>query len=75
MQYFSQGQHNTPLVVLIRLHHEWDGNVESLSNKELEVLLRWKGVPVFKMGNMASRRVLYQQFTGDKGDNDLGDTA
>ncbi len=31
-------------------------------NKELEVLLRWKGVPVSKMGNMASKRALYQQF-------------
>jgi hypothetical protein len=38
-----------------------DGNVESLSYKELEVLLRWRVVPVFKMlGNMASRRALYQ---------------
>jgi hypothetical protein len=27
------------------------------------MLLRWKGVPVSKMGNVANRRVLYQQFT------------
>ena len=66
---------NAALVVLGSLHHKPDSNIKSLSNKELEVLLRWKGVPVSKMGNMASRRVLYQQFTGDKGDNDLGDTA
>jgi hypothetical protein len=63
------------LVVLNRLHHESDGNIESLSNKELEVLLRWKGVPVSKMGNMASRRALYKQFAGDRGDNNLGDPA
>ncbi len=63
------------LVVLDHLHHELDGNVNRLSNKELEVLLRWKGVPVSKMGNMASRRALYQQFAGDRGDNDLGDPA
>ena len=29
----------------------------------MEVLLRWKGVPVSKMGNVANRWVLYQQFT------------
>ena len=34
-----------------------------LTGKELEVLLRWKGVPVSEMGNVANRRVLYQQFT------------
>jgi hypothetical protein len=30
-----------------------DGNVERLTNKDLEVLLRWKGVLPSKMGNMA----------------------
>ncbi len=39
------------------------------------MLLRWKGVPVSKMGNMASRRALYKQFAGDRGDNNLGDPA
>ena len=28
-----------------------------------------------KMGNMANRRALYQQFAGDRGDNNLGDPA
>jgi hypothetical protein len=36
--------------------------VARLTGKELEVLLRWKGVPVSKMGNVANRWVLYQQF-------------
>jgi hypothetical protein len=27
------------------------------------------------MGNMASKRVLYQQFVGDRGEDDLGDPA
>jgi hypothetical protein len=61
------------LIILNRLDHESDGNVARLTNKELEVLLRWKGVPVSKMGNMASKRVLYQQFVGDRGEDDLGD--
>ncbi len=45
------------------------------SNDILEVLLRWKGVLPSKMGNMANKRTLYQQFAGDKGDDDLGDPA
>ena len=32
------------------------------SKIELEVLLRWKGVAASKMGNVANRRLLYQQF-------------
>ena len=31
-------------------------------SKELEVRLRWKGVPVSAMGNIAHRCILYQQF-------------
>mgnify|MGYP006188633329 CR=1 FL=1 len=61
------------LVVLDRLDHEFDGNVERLTNKDLEVLLRWKGVlPSKMMGNMANKRALYQQFAGDRGDDNLG---
>ena len=45
------------LIILNRLDHESDGNVARLTNKELEVLLRWKGVPVSKMGNMASQNI------------------
>ena len=37
------------------------------------MLLRWKGVPVSKMGNMASKRALYQQFVGDKGEGTEAD--
>jgi hypothetical protein len=45
--------------------------VTRLTGKELEVLLRWKGVPVSKMGNVANRRVLYQQFAdGGEGEED-----
>jgi hypothetical protein len=45
-----------------------------LTGKELEVLLRWKGVPVSKMGNVANRRVLYKQFT-DGGEEDEDDVS
>jgi hypothetical protein len=34
----------------------------SWKSKVLKVLLRWKGVPVLMMGNVANRRILYQQF-------------
>ena len=68
-------RHNAALVVLDRLYHKLDGDVERLTNKDLEVLLRWKGVLPSKMGNMANKRALYQQFASDKGDGDLGDSA
>ena len=67
--------HKAALIILNRLDHESDGNVARLTNKELEVLLRWKGIPVSKMGNMASKRALYQQGVGDRGEDDLGDPA
>ena len=46
-----------------------------LCNKELEVLLKWKGIAVSKMGNMANKQELYQQFAGNRGDDDLGNPA
>jgi hypothetical protein len=65
---------NAALVVHDRLDHELDGNMERLTNKDLEVLLWWKGVLPSKMGNMVNRRALYQQFAGNRGDDDLGDS-
>ncbi len=66
---------NAALVVLYRLDHKLDGNAKRLTNKDLEVLLQWKGVLPSKMGNMANKRALYQQFAGDRGDDNLGDPA
>ncbi len=34
------------------------------------MLLRWKGVPVSKMGNVANRRVPYQQFADGGGEEE-----
>jgi hypothetical protein len=50
------------LPIVDRLKHELDNDVGRLKSKELEVLLRWKGVAASKMGNVANRRLLYQQF-------------
>ena len=50
------------LPVLDRLENLLENAVTRLTGKELEVLLHWKGVNVSKMGNVANRRVLYQQF-------------
>jgi hypothetical protein len=50
------------LPIVDRLEHELDNNVGRLTSKELEVLLRWKGVATSKMGNVANRQLLYQQF-------------
>jgi len=69
-------RHDAALVVLDRLYHKLDGDVERLTNKDLEVLLRWKGVlPSKMMGNMANKRALYQQFASDRGGDNLGDPA
>jgi hypothetical protein len=62
------------LPVLNRLEKVLENAVTRLTGKELEVLLRWKGVPVSKMGNVANRRVLYQQFT-DGGEEDEDDAS
>jgi hypothetical protein len=45
------------LIVLDCLEHELDGDVDRLSDGDLKTLLRWKGVPISKMGNMATKRL------------------
>jgi hypothetical protein len=57
----SRGARALPM--LDRLENILENAVTRLTGKELEVLLRWKGVYVSKMGNVANRRVLYQKFT------------
>ncbi len=49
------------LPIVDRLELELKNDVGRLTSKELEVLLRWKGVAASKMGNVANRRLLYQQ--------------
>jgi hypothetical protein len=51
------------LPIVDRLENELENNAGWLKSKELEVLLRWKGVPVLTMGNVANQRILYQKFT------------
>jgi hypothetical protein len=62
------------LPVLNRLENELENFAARLTGKELEVLLHWKGVPVLKMGNVANRRVLYQQFA-DGGEEEEDNTS
>ncbi len=50
------------LPILNHLENELENYVGKLTSKELEALLWWKGIPVSKMGNIANRRILYQQF-------------
>ncbi len=50
------------LPILDRLENVLENIIARQTGKELEVPLRWKGVPVLKLGNVANRRVLYQQF-------------
>ena len=53
---------NAALPIFDRLKNELKNDVGRLKRKELEVLLRWKGVPVSTMGNVVNRCILYQQF-------------
>jgi hypothetical protein len=62
------------LPVLDRLENELENVIARLTGKVLEVLLRWKGVPVSKMGNVGNRWVLYQQFA-DRGEEEEDDTS
>ena len=50
------------LPIINRLQNDLGDDIGRLKSKELEILLRWKGVPVSTMGNIANRRILYQQF-------------
>ena len=63
MAFRYHARRKAALPVLDRLENVLENAVTGLTGKELEVLLRWKGVPVSKMGNVANRWVLYQQFT------------
>ena len=56
------------LPIVDRLENELENDVGRLKSKELEVLIRWKGVPVLTMGNVANRRILYQQFAEGGGE-------
>ena len=55
-------RHEAALPIVDRIKNELENDVGRLKSKELEVLLRWKGVLVSTMGNVANRRILYQQF-------------
>ncbi len=51
------------LLIVSCFETELENNIVWLTSKELEVLLRWKGVPVSKMSNITNRQVLHQQFS------------
>ena len=61
VEYHARREATLPIVD--HLENEPENDVGWLKSKELEVLLRWKGVPVSVMGNVANRHILYQQFT------------
>jgi hypothetical protein len=56
-------RHKATLHIVDRLKNELENNFPQLTSKEVEVLLQWKGESVSKMGNIANRRILYQQFS------------
>jgi hypothetical protein len=69
LEYHARREAALPIVN--RLENELENDVRRLKSKELEVLLRWKGVPVSTMGNITKQRILYQQFT-ERGAEEVG---
>ncbi len=53
-------RHNAALPILYCLENDLESNVAWLTSTELEIVLKWKGIAVSKMGNVANRCVLYQ---------------
>jgi hypothetical protein len=56
------------LPIVDRLKNNLENDAGRLKSKELEVLLRWKGVLVSTMRNVTNRRILYQQFAEGGGE-------
>ncbi len=52
------------LPILDCFENELDSNVDRLKDGELKALLKWKGVPTSKMGNVAVKKVLYKKNHG-----------
>ena len=52
------------LPILDCLKKELSGNVDRLKDRKLKALLKWKGVPTSKMGNMVAKKVLYKKNHG-----------
>jgi hypothetical protein len=59
VEYHARREAALPIVG--HLENELENDVERLKSKELEVLLRWKGVPMSMMVNVGNRHILYQQ--------------
>ncbi len=60
----NHGMHKEVLPILDRLKKELSGNVDRLKDRKLKALLKWKGVPTSKMGNMVAKKVLYKKNHG-----------
>jgi hypothetical protein len=63
----NHAMHEEVLPILNRLENELDGNVDRLKDRELKGLLKWKGVPASKMGNVVAKKVLYKKIVEEGG--------
>ena len=48
-------RHDTALIIFDHLEKDWGSNIVWSCNKELDVLLKWKGIAVSRMDNMSNR--------------------
>ena len=58
------------LPVLDPLENKLNGNVDVMSSTELGKLLRWKGIPLSKMGKHSERKVLCKKTVDEGGGDD-----
>jgi hypothetical protein len=63
----GNAKRDAALIVLNRLENHLDDNVDALLSKELETLLKWKGVQVLKMGDKVAKRSLYKKIVEEGG--------
>jgi hypothetical protein len=70
VEYHVRREATLPIVDCLK--NELENDVGRLKSKELENLLRWKGVLVSTMGNVANRSILYQQFAEGGAEDEVG---
>ena len=58
----GNAKRNAALIILDCLENHLNGNVDTLLSKELETLLKGKGIQVSKMGDKVAKRALYNFF-------------
>ena len=63
----GNAKRDAALIIFDCLENHLDGNINALLSKELDTLLKWKGVQVLKMDDKAAKRALYKTIVKEGG--------